>query len=245
MDNSTLQNVVQVTSDYDQFKLIDANRNINRPHVEAIKASFVENGNFTKAQPVLINEKLEVIDGQHRLIACKELGEPVFYTMVPGLRVDNARKMNILHRQWRGIDYLKSYAREGRKAYTELLVLHEEYPTIALSTLLIYASGHQVSGYNRDFRSGDTQQFNITEARNRLDNLEELCQASPAFATKPVALALLQCMRSERYDQARMVRKVAHLAADLKPFQNVTDNLRQLEDIYNHQIAEANRVRFY
>jgi hypothetical protein len=76
-ENATAtQGGIQVTSDYDQFVIMEANREQNRGHIEAIKAAFGEMGNLTRVQPILVNERFEIIDGQHRFIACKELGEP-------------------------------------------------------------------------------------------------------------------------------------------------------------------------
>ena len=65
------------TYEYDKFKKIKGNRKINFKNLGKIINSM------SKKQlviPILVNEKFEVIDGQHRLQACIELGLPVTIT---------------------------------------------------------------------------------------------------------------------------------------------------------------------
>lgn len=59
---------VFTTKDYSKFKHLEGNRNIVKPHLKRLKASMEKNYLFS---PILINEKHEIIDGQHRFEVCK------------------------------------------------------------------------------------------------------------------------------------------------------------------------------
>ena len=68
--NATVTNVqVFETRDYDQFKKLNGNRNINESQVDGIVHSILEVG--YQPVPILVNEFMEIIDGQHRLEAVK------------------------------------------------------------------------------------------------------------------------------------------------------------------------------
>ena len=59
-----------------KFTLLDNNRDIDIRHVAALMASMKKHGQL---MPIIVNENLEVIEGQHRLKACTELDIPVAY----------------------------------------------------------------------------------------------------------------------------------------------------------------------
>lgn len=246
-----LANLVQQTQDYEQFTFLNANRDQNRGHIESLKRAFEEVGNLTKVQPILVNDRYQIIDGQHRFIACKELGLPIFFTVVSGLGVREARSMNILHRPWRTEDYAKSYAETGDQNYTKYLELKEDY---GLSHSIILAYVFDVSTGNaggnsaafRTFREGNLVIEDEVGVRARLDKLAELGEFTNLVNHRSFALAMLKIMNGENYNQRRMVNKV-RIAGErlLKKYAIVEDNLRMLEEIYNYGQAEANRSRLY
>ena len=246
-----LENLVQQSNDYDMFSFMEANREQNRGHIEALKAAFEEVGNLTRVQPILVNDSYQIIDGQHRFVACKELGLPIYFTLVPHLGVTEARSMNILHRSWGVLDYARSYAQSGVKSYQRYLKLSEDYG-FSNSTLLAYIndSAHTGSGvrdnFYKVFRNGDLVIPDEGAARNRLDKLAEIGEYTPLVTHRPFALALLKAMRNENYDQKRMVRKV-RISGDkiLKRLLTVDESLRMIEEMYNYGQPEESRKRLY
>ena len=63
---------------YTKFTLFDDNRDINDSHVEELTKSMKKSGQL---MPVIVNEDMEVMDGQHRVKACEQLGIPVAYVI--------------------------------------------------------------------------------------------------------------------------------------------------------------------
>jgi ParB-like chromosome segregation protein Spo0J len=59
------------TRDYGMFKRLKGNRDITTNRVAIIKAS-IENIGYI-SNPIICNENMEIIDGQGRYEACKEL----------------------------------------------------------------------------------------------------------------------------------------------------------------------------
>jgi ParB-like chromosome segregation protein Spo0J len=66
------------TSDYTLFRTIEGNRNINLLHLNRLRQSMLEKYLFTI---IIVNENMEIIDGQHRFTVCRELGLPVYYVI--------------------------------------------------------------------------------------------------------------------------------------------------------------------
>lgn len=75
-------NQVHTTTDYFLFfKPIEGNRNKNIIHLSRLKKSISENYLFTV---IIVNEKYEIIDGQHRFECVKELKLPLHYIVCKG-----------------------------------------------------------------------------------------------------------------------------------------------------------------
>lgn len=240
-----VNNVVQETMDYEQFSFIESNREQSRGHIEALKTAFDEVGNLTRVQPILVNERYQIIDGQHRFTACKELGLPIYFTVVPGLGVAEARNMNILHRTWKIEDFARSYALGGDVNYQKYLTLMEDYG-FNHSIVLIYLHNRDMKGAFKQFRNGEFVMEDEAGARERLDKLAQVGEFTGLVKDIPFATALLKSMNVDGYSQKHMLKKLRlHGETMLKRYGSVVDNQRQLEEIYNYMLREDSRIRLY
>lgn len=66
------------TTDYGLFKIAKFNRSINKGNVERLVELNKTENNFNLF-PIVVDKDFTVIDGQHRLEACKKLKAPVYY----------------------------------------------------------------------------------------------------------------------------------------------------------------------
>ncbi len=117
--------IVQRTTDYSIFKTLKGNRDVGRPRVRKIINSIEKVGYIMN--PIIVNERMEVIDGQGRLEALKELRLPVYYLIVPKAGIAECVSMNINQEQWSALDYIKSYAERGNPEYALLKQAFDEY----------------------------------------------------------------------------------------------------------------------
>ena len=111
------------TTNYEIFKKLLGNRaaKSEKKIIESVnKIGYI-------MSPLIVNEKYEVIDGQNRLAALKELGLPVHFIIVPGLKIDACRRLNIGQTNWSATDYVYSYAEEGRPEFQRLAALLNEF----------------------------------------------------------------------------------------------------------------------
>lgn len=239
------KNPVRESKNYDDFEFLINNRDRRHGHIENLKKAFEISGNLTQVQPILVNERMEIIDGQHRFYAAKELGLPIYYTVVPGLGINDARQMNILHKSWDLDDYAASYADGGDANYKRYLELKEDYG-FSHSIILTYINGDEKKGAQSGFRAGEftLSPDEVLKARERLDHLTDVAEQIPMASQKEFAVALLKCMNVADYDTARMVNKLQY-SHDIPKYASVLDYQRALEDIYNWKSTDANRTRLF
>lgn len=250
-DEITDNNVIQQTTDYEQFKLIEANREQNRGHIEALKRAFDESGNLTKVQPILVNERMEIIDGQHRFMAAKERKEPIYYTVVSGLRIEDARKLNLLQRSWKINDFAYSYAKQGYVSYQNYLKIREDYG-LNHSVTIAAMFPTNAKGQFKNFREGIfvLPDEALPATRERLDMLMEVLETNDLLKGKEgnrdFAQAFFRIVEMNGYDQGRMVKKLKTFGSTLiHQYASPGEYQRMLEEIFNYKTSEANRVRLY
>lgn len=141
---------VEVTKDYSKFKFLEENREITEQRVKKILDSISDVGYVIN--PILVNEKMEIIDGQGRFMALKRLGLPQYYIMQAGLGVEECRRMNLNQTNWTMMDYINSYAKSGSADYLrlkDLIATHSLKPYHVI-TMISGKNGSIIGGNNRN-----------------------------------------------------------------------------------------------
>lgn len=135
-DNITIFGNIMVTENYDMFKKIGGNRKINKANYAKIVKSMKEEQLII---PIVVNEKYEIIDGQHRFTACKDLGKPVYFYMVRGYGLEQVKRANIASSNWKKENYLDMFVAEGNETYKEFEEIKERYDLNISNLLKIFA----------------------------------------------------------------------------------------------------------
>jgi disulfide oxidoreductase YuzD len=138
---------IHVTTDYNDFKGIVSNREVNKSHVRKL-AESIRKKNLLFIRPVIVNEKMQVIDGQHRLAACELLGAPVHYILCPELTKEDIAILNTAQKNWTRLDFINFCALEGIAEFKELSKLINKYPELKVSFIL------RAIGNCKDLRHG-------------------------------------------------------------------------------------------
>ncbi len=130
---------IQKTKSYEIFKKLDGNRGIEKGHVRRLKEA-VEKENCLHLHPIVVNKKMEIIDGQHRLEVAKQLGLDIFY--INGENVSDVHLIdsNVNQKTWEVANYINYFSiREKNPVYIELekmLTTTNLFPKSLLTLLL-------------------------------------------------------------------------------------------------------------
>jgi hypothetical protein len=108
-------NKVYKTNDLSIFKQIGGNRVPNPKHIKRLKESILQNGML--CNPILVNESMEVIDGQHRLIASKQAESFIYYIILKDYSLSEVHTLNLNQKNWNKKDFMDGYADMGIESY--------------------------------------------------------------------------------------------------------------------------------
>lgn len=219
------------TKEYGKFKTIGGNRHVDQQHVRRLAQKMKKEGNLLQYFPIIVNENMEVIDGQHRLRAAEINKFPVFYEVKHGLNVSSVRQLNTGHKNWTWYDYAISYAKLGNRHYQHFLDLFDEFHE-RYSILSYFCTGGTNSGRggNRPFVNGELVIKNVENTRKLLKQYQELCEVAN-ISNREFALAAYRFMRTPTYNHETMVDKIMQYGDPLKSCWTTSDFLFELENI--------------
>lgn len=83
---------VQTTREYSKFKKLKGDRVPTQYRVNRLISSIKKVGYI--GAPIIVNEKMEIVDGQARVEALETLSLSVPYIVVPGAGLDEAMALN-------------------------------------------------------------------------------------------------------------------------------------------------------
>lgn len=239
---------VRMTKDYDFFKTLNGNRSVDSIHVKQLQRLMLTNGNLTGEFPIIVDKEGNVIDGQHRLAALKEMGWEVGYRVEENATIDTVRAINQGNRNWSWRDVADSYAQQGNNDYAWFLSFVDQYG-LRFSPALNIVTNRRSSGSNSGssaakFHAGELEIFDKAQAHDRGRQITEASRLVQ-LTNNDFVKALNTLMMSSQYDHERMMNKLRQQGELLPVKGRQSDYMRQLEEIYNFGFPDGNRVRLF
>lgn len=224
------------TDDYDFFKPLKGNRDVG--NVKAIQKSIEDVGYML--DPILVNEKHEVVDGQHRLEALKTMGIPVKFMIQEGIGLKECQAMNTGQRNWGALDYIKSYAVTGNANYVRLLSLYSKYGKAFGLDGIIGIAYHPKEGGS--FASVKDGSLTMTEQRyeiatNRMDflldtGILQLFEEKKLFK-RVFWNAIGYAFRHPDVSIRELVERLMKSPLEIVTYSKTVDELKLFDEIYN------------
>lgn len=235
------------STDYKKFSFLIENRQTARTHINKLKNAITRNPEILEVQPILVNEKYEIIDGQHRFVAASELGLPIHYTIVKGLNVDTAREMNVLQRKWNTDDYAYSFAKTGNQHYITFNKFRQEHPKFPVIGLMITLGGVESGRMTYEFKSGKFEVNRDEEDATWIIEHFEKIHDVIGYAiplSKSFISAYLQALKNEEFDPEMFLKHLKSNPTQMHRTGTIRDALRMIEDIHNYSLS-VNLIRLY
>lgn len=235
-DKVALVYEVYETTDYDKFKHMEGNRDIDTTHVKSLARKMEREGNLMPEFPIEVNEHLFILDGQHRNEAARINSMKVYYRIIPNGTISTTIARNTGNQNWRWLDYAKSWAKRGNNEYREFVRLYNEYH-LNFGILLAYAMGTTTmkSGIQSEdgyvaFKEGRFMFRDLSLTKKLIKQYAELSDVAD-INLRNFAYAAHSIMRTPGYDHEFMVKRIMAVGDGLHRCYTITDFLMELESI--------------
>jgi hypothetical protein len=200
------------TYDCSLFKRLKENRAVNEAHVAALMESFQTDGYLFTL--LYVNEKLEIIDGQHRLEAAKRLGLPVYFSIMPGWGLKEVTMLNMYSRNWAIEDFMESHAKAGNPNYVRFKEFFDKHE-FDITTCQLILLGRRSGGYAKKdmFRLGEMQldEQYLTDAYLKAAKIMDFKPFhSRGWSSRSFVEAMLMLFKAKGYDHEHMITKLTN-----------------------------------
>lgn len=232
---------IKSTNDYNRFKIFDGNRKLNHAHIKAMEATLSEKPHLIPLNPILVNDKFEIIDGQHRFEAIKKLGLEIHYIVGDNLGLEDIQALNAASKNWTPTDFAKSYRDLGDKNYDIYLEFKRVYK-FNHDILLNYLSLDKPMT-TTVFKRGLFRVTNKDKSVDLADKLSSLENFYSGYKRRSFALAFQRMWENPEYDHKQMLEKMEKYGHKLQDYALPNDYLRALEEIYNFRSRFS--IRFF
>lgn len=231
-------NPILKTKDYSIFKTRNDNRRIYRRHVNNLERSM-GNNDLLESQPILCNEYMEVIDGQHRLLAAKSLGHPVYYRVIEGLGANDLLALNTNSLKWTLTDILEHYVALGYPEYIKIKkFITQNEVTVSTALNACIGRGHDL---RRLFKEGkfvmdeELHNKNFQILSETISIVRSLRGNSNPFKTTRFSKAFMKMAQDPDFNENRWLKNLKRLVYRFTPCSSEKEYEEMIMNIYNYR----------
>ena len=239
------------TFHYEFLAFMPENREIDPARSAALAKSFKEDGYF---MPILkVNEKLQIIDGQHRFDGARSIMYPVYFQIYPYWGINEVLTLNVRQKQWDMDDYLHSYVVRSFKPYLLFKQFIETFGVTANLGLELANNADRSAENILSFKMGtfhfDQKRFSSSSVIAA--HIQELGEFHPLGSKKVYFIRAVKFMlRQAGYDQKRMLKQLRELPDEGRILKDartlsIESYLREFQKVYNKNLRNQNRIDFY
>jgi hypothetical protein len=247
--------VIYRTTDYKMFFFVDDNRKIVEAHVNKIAAIMKEYGYF-KSMPIIVNDrdkkgrpfpnnKLLVVDSQHRLTAGEKELKEVTFCIDNAITPELISKINDAQRSWTAKDYLGKWVVHGNRHYIALAQFMTDHHPTTLSDCHEMLMGGAVTGGNttQAFNDGKFKVIDLNLAHAIANSYKDFTKIYKEFKSKAFLRAMIRVNVSGKYNHKRMMTKMKKFGHKMRTQKTTREYLVDMQLVFNFN-QKTNRVSF-
>jgi hypothetical protein len=239
----TTVNTVLKTNDYSKFKTKKGNRDLNELHLKRLMTS-VQELDLLHANPILVNEDFEIIDGQHRFNVCNQLKKPIYYTISKGLGLREIQVLNANTKNWKMEDYIDGYCSMQMPEYCYLKNLLNTSGLGISHLLAMFATGGDSGNAANDVKNGNLKLPYKNRGLILLQWIKEWIKFYEGSDRRAFVLALVNLYNIKGYSHEKMMQKIKYQSTKIVDCTNTKTYLALLEEIYNFK-ERGDKLRFF
>ena len=228
--------VVKKTKDYSMFSLLKRNRVTDDKAINNLVVSIKKYGQL---QPIIVNQKLEVIDGQHRFEACKILGYEVAYLISDDATINDVVLINNTQKPWNYRDYIRTFSHRDHWNHGEYRRLEKYMDTygftfnICLNLLVGHFQAGGATNPKKAFEAGNFKIKSLEKAQRWGNQLLKI----KAFAPQLVKVGKF-CMAFVK------IQKLEGFSLSFA-YEQIEKNLRKFDRCQNQEDWDEAMVKAY
>ena len=239
-------NKIYQTNNYDKFNNFLGNRSVasvkSRHHIEKLMESMRKS---YLPQPIIVDENMAVLDGQHRLEAARQLNLPIYYLkMHSPISVMDIQRVNNVTNKWDTNDYLSSNLELEKDKYPTNFHQHpyhlyswfkKRYKFAHRNILEMFYNNYDEKVMNEAFRSGNLIVKNLEKAKSQAEYIHSFkhLMIQVPYNNRAFVSAFLKVMKHHNFNRKTWIQKVQMNSRRLVKCTTMGDYRAVICDVYN------------
>lgn len=215
------------------FKIVKGNRRINIKHRDKIAKNMLKNG--VLKNPILVNEKMEIIDGQHRFSAAEITDSGIYYIIVEGYNIDEVHALNLNQKNWTQKDFMQGYARMGKSEYIKMEKFCERFPELTMTAAISIASEQTGGGSKTKFNEGGFKFKNYDSAVHFTEQLKKVSKYYDGWNRSGFVRALVHLKQNPVFSMRRFLHKLSYQSRKMVDCTSFKNYKNLIKEIYNYR----------
>lgn len=227
------------------FRFLQGNRDLNEPKVKRIINSVHNGLSFFQYCPIMVNEEMFIIDGQHRFAVCQQLKINVYYVIVPNFSLRQIAEMNNNASKWKDVDFLNCYVDVGIDDYKILQQFADKHDLnirIASSLLMTGKVRSDVVDGKEAFRDGKFRVNEQDKAEDFMNRAVEFNSLTDAWNTRSFLQALEILNDSLAYNQVELIEKLNLHNLKIDKKSTAKEYLAHMEELFNFRNSKRRTI---
>jgi len=228
------------TKNYSLFK-VAKNRSVNPKDVAKKRKSIAEIG---LQSPIIVNKRYEIVDGQHRFHALKELNLPVDYLVSYNWKEEeHTATINNTQKGWNTENWAEFRASQGNREIARALELARNYNRLTNGKMSVTSALEMMSctssSVSRPIQNGTYCCDN--EFGNEIYQLLTIISEYPSSLKNAYSQKMVRAMKMLKNDLGYINRKAVHRMASrnmITTYNNESDMYRYIKKIYNQALKK-------
>lgn len=235
---------IKHTNDYDLFHFNPANRKLVPATLRELRVQ-IRKKNMLHLKPILVDKKMNIVDGQHRYTVAKEFGLTIYY-IVGDVNDKEMLELNANQKSLVLNDYLDSYVAQGSPEYITVrdFVQRHNIMLYAAISLLAGRKSQANAELVKTFKSGEFKVRDLEHAE-RVLRIRDAMQpfAQDFYQQRKFTNAVAQVVSIPGFDEARLKDSLERNGFDqLKPAVSTELYAKQIVSVYNYKKARKNHL---
>jgi hypothetical protein len=253
-------NQVRVTNDYNLFTKLIGNRVVNKLHINRLKNSFQKNYLLC---PIIVNEKYQIVDGQHRFEAAKQLNLPINFIKVNGYGLEEVQALNTNMKNWKKEDYLYAYIDLGYPEYIKFKNFMDDYPDFGIGSCEVLlanrSNGASKGSKKKEYKSENNKdghfvrryfqegQLEIEDYDLAVENAEKILMIKPfydGFYRTVFVRTMVALFKHPDYNHSKFIQRLSANPGFMQHCSNITQYKIMIEEIFNFRSRNKVSLRY-
>lgn len=236
---TTQKRFVTLEANKDQeFGFIKSNRLINNANLKSIEKSLAKYGQLS---PIIVTQDGYIFDGQHRYLALKKLGMPIWYTISKEATKQLIEEVNTVGKHWVTQDRVHNQKESGYKDIKQLYEQYENWKQFTVGSIN-YAFSARNTTVSKDIKNKEYK-FDFNKGKAVLETCLALSEITRGASLKAKAVkAIKQVLRKH---PNMSIKRLCLQAKKYKinfTYNNESDIVKDIYEVYNKNLSKANRL---